>query len=99
MDPADASRGSVGATGAEHEKQKGGRVMAERDMELKVILDQLAAWRNKYGVRHITVSVEGSGLGHAHGWNGAEKIYISGQYGGFKKDETPGAATPEASGQ
>lgn len=71
--------------------------MAERNMELKVILDQLAAWRNKHGVRHITVSVGRSGLGHAYGWNGTEKIYISGQYGEFKKDETPGAETPRES--
>ena len=67
--------------------------MAERDMELKVLLDQLAAWRNKHGVRHITMSVEVNGLGHAHGWNGAEKIYISSHYGAGKKNETPAAAT------
>lgn len=56
---------------------------AGRDMELKVIMDNLADWRRKNGVRHITVSVEGNGHGHAHGWDGNEKICITGQYGSF----------------
>ena len=74
--------------------------MAGRDMELKVMLDDLAKWRRKHGVRHITVSVEGDGLGHAHGWDGNEQIYVCGRYEPFtelQKNETPaGGAAGES---
>lgn len=76
------------------------RTMVGRDMELKVILDELADWRRRHGVRHITVSVESNGLGQAHGWNGTEKIYAAGKYEPYtelQKNETPGAATPRES--
>lgn len=63
---------------------------AEREMELKVILDELADWRRKHGVRYISMQIEGDGAGNAYGWgNGGDddQIYVGGQYEPFTELE------------
>ncbi|MDD3253941.1 MAG: hypothetical protein PHV18_15460 [Lachnospiraceae bacterium] len=65
--------------------------MVERDTELRVIMDQLAACRAKHGIKHIMISVDDKS-GRVHGWDGKEQIYQVANYQG-DKTETPAAGT------
>lgn len=89
--------GDVGddTDGADHAVGKE-MIAVERDAKLKDVLDQLADCCREYGIQSITATILATGSGYMYGWDGKEKVYVSGTYE-LHKEETPGAATPRES--
>ena len=69
--------------------------MTQAKEELEVLLNIAEAYRERNRLDSVTLTVTGHGTGHAYAYQGTSRESVS--IGAWRKNESPGAATPRES--